>query len=200
LPLAVLLGAEGAKGDSIAMAGAYPEQLELGPCEIWFGTAGAELSIGAMVGGATLRGETLLADLKKDSFGDGIYDQQIVGANWTLEGNLGDLNMASLEDVIPGAVLTDDGLATPLQSKLSISVPVGTSLRDIAKSLILKRIISGEVSTDEDNWWTFPIAAVVSNVELVFDATTQRRIPITFRILPDPSTKLLGYKGYVAPA
>lgn len=178
----------------------YPEQLELGPCEILFGTAGAEVSIGAMVGGATLSIEPLLADLKKDSFGDGIYDQQIVGANAMLEGSLGDLNMDALAAVIPGAVLTDDGQATPVQSRLTISVPVGTSLRDNALSLVLKRIIEGDVTTDENHWYTFPIAGVVSNVALVFNATDQRSVPVTFRILPDASTKVLGYKGYAAPA
>lgn len=182
------------------MSGAYSEQLELGPCEIWFGTAGAEANIGAMMGGATLKIDLLLADLKKDSFGDGVYDQVIVGSNAQLDANLGDLNMSSLAAVVPGAVLTDDGAATPTQSKLTISVPVGTSLRDSAKQLILKRIVAGVASTDEDDWWTFPIAAVVSNLELTFNATEQRRIPVTFRILPNASTKVLGYKGYANPA
>lgn len=197
---AITLPARPAEGeDKVPGTGQYTEELELGPAEVWFGTAGSERDIGALVGGATLTIEPLLADLKKDSFGDGIYDQVIVGANAMLEANLGDLRYDGLVDVIPGATLTDDGDPTPTQSKLQIALVPGTSLRDNAKQLILKRIVDGSASTDEDDWWTFPVAAVVSTVELTFDATTQRRLPVTFRILPNASTKVLGYKGYSTP-
>ena len=181
--------------------GQYDELLVLGPAEIWFGTAGSERQLGAMVGGMTLNGEFMTADIKKDPYGDGPYDQVFVGTNVNIEGNLADLRFDALADTIPGTTLTDDGDATPTQSKLQFASPVGTNLRSIAKQLIIKPTVGGVATADQNKWYTFAIAAAIPTIRLAFSVTEQSVMPIRFQVFPDTTTtQVLGYKGYASPA
>lgn len=171
------------------------EQLELGPCQIWYGTAGAEVDLGSTQAiKLTISMDT--ADLMTAQNGTRPYDQVITGMGAEIEAPLADLDIDKMATVLPGATLING--ATAGQQILKIAASVGTTLRSYAKSLILKRIVGDVASTDRNDWWTFPITAFVTNLELTFDAATQRNINALFRVFPDATTRLLGYRGHSA--
>ena len=163
--------------------------LDLGPCRAYFGVAGSEADLGKTQGGVKVQFMQGVADLKSDQFGTEPEDQMIVGQGATI--------------VIPLADYTLDSLATALgQTKKTLGADagikgsslVGTLKTTLAHSLLLKKYVNGAISTDEDNWMQFPIAAPDGNFEVVFDSDSQRIIESSFRAYPD-ADGLLYYIG-----
>jgi hypothetical protein len=169
------------------------QALELGPCAVYYGTAGAEADIGATVGGVKFTSTMDVADLLSDQTGTSPDDQVITGMGAEIEIPFAYVDIESFAKVVPGATLYTQ--ATPYKKLLQVVPPVGTSLRSTAKSLILKKIVGGVASTDKNDWYTFPIAACVTNIELTFDASTQRRITARFRAFKNRTTGVLFIQG-----
>ena len=159
--------------------------LDLGPCQVLFGTAGAEADIGKTQGGVRVTFTEDFADLMSDQYGTQPEDQVITGHSATV--------------VIPLANYTHDNFATALnQTKLTSgqktgikgSGLLGVKLSHNANSLLLKKYVSGVVSTDDQDWIRFPKAGPTGSIEVVFDGATQRVIETTMRALPDDSDVL----------
>ncbi len=171
------------------------EDLELGPCEAWFGLEGAETNLGPTQGGVKATIPMATADLKEDQKGDAPVDQVITGMGPAeIDIPLAEWAMATLASVIPGAIQTTDA-ATPTKIKVTITPPIGTTLRSLAKRLILKKVVGGVVSTNRADWVTFPVAAPICDLEMTYDATSQRVINAKFRAFPDASTGALYWFG-----
>ena len=160
--------------------------LELGPCQVLFGTAGAEADLGKTEGGVIINFGTDVVDLTSDQYGTAPEEQVITGQKATI--------------VIPLADITLDNLAIALnQTKLAklnkYGIPgtniVGTALKDTkAQSLLLKKYVSGAVSTDTEDWIRFAKAAPVSTFDYPFSKTDQRIIEVTFTAFPDDDDNL----------
>jgi hypothetical protein len=124
------------------------------------------------------------ADLKADQLGEAPANQVFTGQGPVeVEIPLAELTFANIVAAVPGATLITDG-ATPTKTRVQFVAPVGTDLVSIGKSLILKRIIGGVVSTDEDNWLTVPLAAPVTELNYTYDASSQRVLNAKFRGFP----------------
>jgi hypothetical protein len=163
--------------------------LELGPCEVYFDS----IDLGPSEGGVKFTTKLDTADLHADQFGTSAYDSVITGLEGDIEVPIADLNVVNFAKVTPGATLYTQ--ATPEGYYLEVKASIGTNLRSYAKELILKRIVAGVPSTDKRDWYTFPIAAQVTNADLTFDAKTQRTLKTTFKAFLDPDTKRLYYRG-----
>jgi hypothetical protein len=158
--------------------------LELGPCQVWYGAAGAEADQGYSMGGVTLNIPMQTADLKADQLGDAPVNQVIIGQGPVeVEVPLAELTFANIVAAVPGAALITDG-ATPTKTRVQFVAPIGTDLVSLGKSLILKKIVAGVVSTDEDDWLTVPLAAPVTEVNQKYDASSQRVLTAKFRGFP----------------
>lgn len=158
------------------------EDMELGPCEVSFGVAGAEADLGRTEGGVTVSFATDVADLNSDQFGTQPEDQVITGQGATVTVPLAEFTLTNLAlalnmTVVGGALIEGERL-------------VGTKMSTQANSLLLKEYVDGIVSTDEEDWMRFPLAAPVGNPEVSYSKDSQRIIEIIFRAFPDASDNL----------
>ena len=162
------------------------EDLELGPCAVFFGTKGTEEDLGRTEGGVRVAFVTDVGDLASDQWGtqpeDGVFTGQ--GATVTVplaEYTLKNLGIALNMTVVGNSLIEGKRL-------------VGQKLSEIAKSLLLKEYVDGVISISSEDWMRFPVAAPVGNPEILFSKTDQRIIEIEFRCFPD-TTSMLYYIG-----
>lgn len=162
------------------------EDMELSPCQISFGTAGSEDDLGRTEGGVRVAFTTDVADLMSDQWGSQPEDQVITGQGCRVtaplaEYTLDNLAIALNQDVISSDLIEGDRL-------------VGTKMSAKAQSLLLKEYVDGIVSTLEENWMRFPVAAPVGSPEVLFSKADQRIIEVEFVCFPD-SSDILYYIG-----
>ena len=155
--------------------------LDLGPCQVLFGTEGAETDLGKTEGGVEVAFTTDVADLASDQHGTSPEDQVIVGQGATI--------------TVPLAEYTLEHLATALNQTLDGDVIdganlVGTKMSTKAQSLLLKKYVNGAVSTDQDDWMRFPKAAPQGSPTIRFSKSDQRIIEVVFTAFPDDSDNL----------
>jgi hypothetical protein len=152
--------------------------LELGPCQVLFGASGSETDLGKTNGGVTVRISDDTVDLTSDQNGSSPEDTIITGTTVEVECQLAEIDLATLNKALQGQN------ATPHSSFVAGENKVGTSLKGLGKSLILKKFVNGQPSPDAKDWITFPAAAASSNVELSFDGSNQRVLGLTFKCFP----------------
>ena len=145
----------------------------LGVCNVSFdGT-----SLGQTFGAVIFREEITSAPVECNEKGK--IDDVLTGSNVTVEVPLTNLSLLELSKVLPHA--TYDAV----NDNLIMKNPVGVSLADIAKVMILKPIVDNAVSTDADEWLTLYSAAPLPNLEVTFDKETQRVFTVTFQSYPN---------------
>jgi hypothetical protein len=150
--------------------------LELGPCMLYFGTAGAEEALGYTQGGVTIRFLTDYADLMSDQDGSRPQERVIVGQGAEIEAPLAEVVLEKLAVALGQHWTVAAGSQLVVGEKL-----LGTKLTTKAESLLMKKYVDGVVSAEAENWMRFPKAApTAESIELMFNATDQRTLPITF--------------------
>lgn len=154
--------------------------LDLGPCQVLFGTAAAEVDIGKTQGGVRVAFSEDVVDLMSDQYGSQPEDQSITGHTATIVTALADYSVANL-----AIALNQTELQLGAKKGFKGSSLVGTKLSTKGQSLLLKKYVDGVVSTDENNWLRFPVAAPTGAFEVTFDGATQRVIEVTFQAFPD---------------
>ena len=148
--------------------------LELGPCSVAFGTAGAETDLGKTHGGVTVRISDESVDLKSDQSGTAAEDTVITGSTVEVEMALAEITIARLATAL-GQTSFGSETGVPGENK------VGYSMLDNAKSLLLKKYVDGSVSTDAADQIRFPAACPMSDIELSYDAENQRVLKVKFK-------------------
>lgn len=163
--------------------------LELGPCMVRFGIAGAEADLGKTVGGVVVTFATDIVDLLSDQSGTTPEDQVISGQKATIVCPLADITLANLATALNQSMKTigsDSGIA-------GVNI-VGTKLSTKAKSLLLKKYVDGAASIDSQDWLRFPEAAPQGNFDYNFTKDGQRVINLTLTAFPD-NDNILYYLG-----
>jgi len=164
--------------------------LELGPCEVKFGTAGAEVSLGKTQGGVTVRIVDDSVDLKSDQYGTSAEDTIITGTNVEVECNFAELSFALIAQI-----LNQSTYGSASTGGLLGENNVGTSLKTAGQSLVLTKYVNGAVSSSAVDRIVFPLAAPLGNLELAYDADNQRVIPAKFKCFPKAVTAKWGTSG-----
>lgn len=141
---------------------------DLGPAELWWGVAPA--LVGPSFGGVRYRLKHTSAPVMQDITGTEPVDMVFTGQTFEIEANLTSLSLEQLKAIIPGASLS----AGPVSKMLSLSSPVGTSMKDNAQAFILKPIIAGVPTVDEKLWIKGDKAYPNPDFEVVWDVETQR--------------------------
>jgi len=159
--------------------------LDLGPCAVFYGTEGAEADLGKTQGGVKVAFSQSFADLLSDQYGTEPEDMVITGHGAMITVPMADYTLANYAVALNKTVKTLAG-----ETGIKGDLVVGTKLSTHAKSLILKKYVDGEVSTDEANWLRFPKAAATAKPEIIFDGSTQRIIQSEFRAFPDDNDVL----------
>ena len=152
--------------------------LELGPCQVSFGTAGAEVDLGKTYGGVVVKLTDDYVDLMSDQYGTAAEDTIITGNKAEVEISFAEIDFDMLALVLNQATFGTAPAGLTGQNN------VGTSLLAAAASLELIKYVAGIPSTDLKNKIIFPKAAPLSNVELSYDTENQRVLKTTFRCYP----------------
>jgi len=171
--------------------------LELGPCQVAFGTAGSETDLGKTLGGVTIKIADDSVDLKSDQYGSSPEDTIITGTTVEVELSLAELGLATIATALGQEVLGATPSVVPGENK------VGTSMLAVSQQLVLTKYVSGVPSTALTDVITFPAAAIMSNVELPYDGENQRVLRITLKCFPksvsanwgtaSPNAKVVSY-------
>ena len=153
--------------------------LELGPCQVKFGTAGSEADLGKTHGGITIKIVDDSIDLKSDQYGSSPEDTIITGTTVEVELSLAEITFDEL-----AIALNQTKFGTLLTGGITGENNVGTSMLDAAKSLKLIKYSAGSPSEALTDVIIFPAAAPVSDVELTYDSENQRVLKLTFKCFP----------------
>jgi len=149
-----------------------------GPCEIiWgYGESGA-LYLGDYFGQVILGETTETSPIETEANGNAAVDAIFIGAGMTLDVPLTRPALAALEAVLMATKKTVGG-----SDYLEIPNPVGCSLYDLSKSVVIKPLCNGVVDPDPSTWIQIYKAHPVPGMNLVFDRATQRIFPVKFLI------------------
>ncbi len=156
-------------------------ELELGPVQVYFGTAGSELDIGPTEGGVVVNFGMDVQDLMTDQTGTTPQDQVISGQPTSVTCPLASISFSNLGIALNQSVSTAGACTLITGTNLT-----GTKLKLAkAKSLLLKKFVGGVPSTSPNDYFRFPQAAPAGTFELTFSRDGQRVIETEFRTFPD---------------
>jgi hypothetical protein len=148
------------------------DSMNIGPCEVTFGN----VVLGDTKGGATFNYKMSTADTVADRTGTTARQRIITGVDCNVECDLTEMTVAQLKAIIPASEDNDDGL--------EIYNNVGVDLVASAEKLLLKPIVAGVVSTDQDEWVCLPKASCTATLGVSFKLDEQRVYKVTFTAHP----------------
>ncbi len=155
-------------------------KLDLGQCEVYFGTAGAEVIVSKTEGGVKVNFTTDVKDLMTDQAGTSPEDGVIVGQGATIVCPFAQYQLNVIAIALNQARTASGGHAGIKGGSL-----IGTKMSTLADSLLLKKYVDGVVSTTDEDWIRFPNAAPEGNISIAYDKNNQRIIEVTFRAYCD---------------
>jgi hypothetical protein len=148
--------------------------LELGPCDASYDS----VALGKTHGGVTVTIKDDSTDLLSDQYGTSPEDTVITGTIVEVKLALAEISMTTLKSILQPHAATEATTAVAGTNK------VGTALLALAKELRLTKYVNGAVSTEAADDIIFPKAAPVGDVELTYDANSQRVLNATFKCFP----------------
>ncbi len=162
---------------------------DLGPCGVIFN----DEDLGATFGDVVLRSELLGQDIKDDQNGETPVDRVLTGRNVSVEVPFTRLSFETLKTIIAESVGGTENVEVN-------NLIIGHSQYADAKELILKPIVDGAVSTDEDSWIHLFKTVPEENLEITFNNSTQRVFKVTFKVFPSQDSGTLGDLYRFGPA
>ncbi len=161
-----------------------------GPCEVWYGTLGAETLLGPYFESVIMRTVSTKSDVQESSQGTTPVDSIMTGyGETTVTVPFTRIGLTELAIVIPGASTSGSGF------KAIPSVELGKSEYVSSKSLILKPIVDGNESADVSEWLQFDHAYPNADIEITYDNDGQRVFNIIFCCFPDAATGIVYHTG-----
>ena len=163
---------------------------DMGPCEvIWaYGESGAML-LGSTLGGVTITMETDVEDIKEDQAGSAPVDAIYTGSVLALECIFTRSTLAQIAVMLQAEVRDDQVL--PIENN------IGCDMYADAQAIVLKPLCGNVASDDPAEWihlyHCFPLPAL----NLPFDVSTQRTLPITFKVFVSQESGFTGEFGTI---
>ncbi len=161
-------------------------ELSFGPCNLYWDTAsgGVDLNLGG-VDQLTVTKSVTKLELREAQAGDRPADRAVTAQIYQISCGLSRATVERLEQVVQGFEVQRDSNTDIV--RLYLSDVVGQRDSSIWKQMTLKEIVDGLESTNPFEIWDFWRAAPMSdNVELVFDASSQRYYGILFECYRSP--------------
>lgn len=157
---------------------AYPV---LGPAQFWY--KGSEL--GKTHGGIRFRATENIVNVTYDQVGVTPWDRVQTGKIVVAEAAFANLSHALMAALFGGEARIITGGATPACDQvLDVQLGLGISHRTSGGEAIIKPYVGGALSTDVCDWIHLPLTYPEVDMELVFDAETQRVMNARFQALP----------------
>lgn len=154
----------------------------IGAAYVAWGTAGAEVDLGATKGGVEFSIEQQMAGVNADQFSDALIDEVVIGKSAKIKIPLYEANIDSLAYIFEG--WTTDG-STNKRTDFELNVGRG-NLTNSAQLLIKRMTNETTASTNEHEWWRFPYAIPVGPYSERMDWTNQVIYEVTFHVYPGP--------------
>jgi len=154
---------------------------DLGACQILFDG----VDLGKSFGDVTFKSEVVSQEIHEDQAGTTPVDEVMTGRTVSVVVPMTRATLAQLTKVIPNSEVVGD--------TLKVKNPVGTTLADKAKALILKPIVDNVASADPKTWLTIFKASPRENFEITFNNDAQRVFGVTFIGFPDDTSGNVGY-------
>lgn len=172
-----------------------PENLRLGPCNLYLFEGGADVSLG-YVDGVEYSFTGQVQNLMGGQNGSGFVDRVITGLEGKVKFNMQEVTIVNWRRAMAGMVAIFQNAGNTAKRLEWRSMP-GKSMRSIGVKLTLKPIYGGIETTDLTEILVVPIAAPdPGTFNLAFGSTTQEVIPATYDMYPDPTkNNLLAYLG-----
>lgn len=158
--------------------------VKLGACSVtWKAT-----DLGYTKGGVEVEVTTAKKKIMVDQFGETEVNEYIQGRSIVVRVPLAETDIELLASVLPGSTLVTDG-SDPTKKKISVPSGVGTSLRDLAGSLVLHPYDQPVSYKDEDV--TIPLAAPSGDLSYSFRHDEERIYAVEFYGYVDDATGLI---------
>ena len=162
--------------------------LRMGVCTVTYGG----VSVGHTKGGVTFKYEPKFEDLMADQYGETPIDKVLTGENVTVEANLAEPQVTTLNIAMPAAANTHGSSS----ERLAFGTDTGYSSRSDAKALVLHPV--DRAATDYSEDITLYKAVASDAVEIKYESDNQRVYAVTFTALVDEtygSGRRLGHIG-----
>lgn len=162
---------------------------DMGPCEIvWgYGESGA-LYLGKYLGDVKLTQETNVTDILEEQNGDAAVNAIFTGSVMSLEIPMTRSTLVQLNEVLlAGGVQTSGSV-----EYLKILNHVSCDMYSLAKSIVIKPICDGVVSTDPSEWVELFKCYPIPAMDLTYNKATQRIFPVKFKVFVSQES---GYEG-----
>lgn len=143
--------------------------IDLGPMQVYFDGAPMPVVKGGVQFSFNFETINTVADVS-GTFPRNVY---FIGGSCSLTANYTELTMAQIRGLFPVV----DGT-----SKMA-SIPVGASALDYEGTLLLRPVIEGVVSTDDDLAWYAPRVVPIPQFNLNF-GNEQRVFPVQYQVIP----------------
>ena len=159
------------------------QNVKLGVCEVTFDST----LLGHTKGGVTVTYEPSYHDVTVDAYGETVVDKRLLGEKLIAKVPLAEATLANLQIAIPEGTTTG--------TKMTIGSPVGDSLADSAKVLLLHPVENASDNLADDV--TFHKAVVTNTIELPYMNDGERIIEVEFTALLDETKDDGNYLGAI---
>lgn len=157
------------------------ENVKLGACDVMLGTN----NLGVTKGGVDVTINTPTIEITVDQYGPTPINEYIQGRSIEVKVPMAESDLEKLALVLPGATLvTDHTDAT--KKKLVVPSNQGTSLRDLAQTLVLHP--SGLPADEKNEDLVIPLAAPSGQITYSYTFDNERVYTVTFKGYPDAET------------
>jgi len=153
---------------------------DLGACQILFD----DVDLGKTFGDVVFKSEVSSVPIQEDQEGTTPVDEVMTGRVVSVEVPMTRATLAQMTKVIPNSSIVGDALI--------VKNPVGTTLADVAKELILKPIVNNVASADSSTWLTIYKCAPRENIEITYNNASQRIFGVTFIAFPSTTSPFTG--------
>lgn len=158
------------------------DNVQLGTCQILYGTAGSEVDLGLTIGGVEVEVSTTTHETKLDQYGDTVANEFIMGRNIVVRMNLAETTLNNMVALFPGATLVVDGL----KKNVKVTSGTGQSLLTSAKQMILRPIeLATATPVDKTKDLVIPLCATAGNMRFAFKYDEERVFNCEFKGFPD---------------
>jgi len=159
--------------------------LEMGPCYVTFD----DIDLGLTKGGVEVEFTTEVADITADQYGDSILNQYIKGRGVKVKVPMAENNLTKFAAIFPAATLVTNGT----NKKLVFRDGVGTSLRDLASTLVLHP--KNKAANDKSRDFTVLLAMCKGDMSFAYKHDDQRVFMLEFTGYNDLETGELFVMG-----
>ena len=164
------------------------ENIRLGTCNVYFGEAGTEISLGFTIGGVEVEVTTETQATMVDQFGDTVVKESIRGRNVVVRTQLAESTIDNMVKVMPGSRLVGT-----VSKKAVVSTGTGIDLLAISKQLLLRPVEKDGDTPDKSEDFLVYRASTPGGLNFAYSKDSERVFNTEFKAYPNAEGELYEY-------